>query len=556
MSSITRKQFLSGAAGMAGIAALGATSAALADEAAATSTVEYPFGMTAEDYAESAAELEPITDFADEKTYDIVVVGAGTSGVPAVLTALEEGCTVGCLEKNAFAVSQGNGCTGVVLPHCSENGARRFMYKWMEVNSFRADYDLLEFYTMHSGESILWTYKHAMEVDYLPATTGITRYDYEDGQYAVVLRTSYGTKPEDMMNLIQRLAEQAAEQGAEFFYSTPGVQLVVDDDGAVTGVVGKDADGNYIKFNANIAVIMATGDYQNNSALMERWMPDVAHFEKKQFSKTGDGILMAMAAGCNIVPVGHQRQMHDFDSCPQSFTSAPFLYVDENANRFMCEEVPHTSQCELVRNLEGAPGKFSFIMDDDFDVIAAEWGITIDKDTMRNYFPGLEEYAPGIRGNLADVHTADTLEELAESLDIPADQLVATVERYNELCDSGVDADFGKQAMYMRKIEKAPFWAVKRWIRLTSTGGGSKVNGTYQCIREDGSVIPGLYSVGFGAGALSGDVDWSTYVGGMSLGSCVNSGRYATIHAITGGLEPTTPVTLDDMPAELTDLFA
>jgi len=548
MSKISRRSFIQGAGATAAVAAAGlaGTSAAVAEEA-----VAYPFRMTAEDYAESAAEVAPITEFANELTYDIVVVGAGTSGVPAVLTALEEGCTVACLEKQGFAISQGNGCTGLILPACSPMGKRRWMHKWMEVNSFRANYDLLEFYAEHSGEAILWTYKHAMDVDYLPATVGTTKYEYENGEYAITLRTAYGVKPEDMMNLIQKLADKAAALGGEFFYETPGVQLVIED-GAVTGVIGKTKAGEYIKFNATKAVILAAGDYQNNSALMDRWMPDVAHFAKKQFGKTGDGILMAMAAGCNVAPVGHQRQMHDFDSCPMPFTGLPCLYVNENAERFMCEEVPHTSQCEYLRKQAGEPGKYSFIFDDNYDV---DFGSKVTRETLRNYFPGQDSYAPGIRGNLADVHCADTLEELAESLGIPADNLVATVERYNELCDAGLDEDFGKQPMYMKKIEKAPFWAVKRWIRLTSTGGGSMVDGNYQCIRTDGTPIPGLYSAGFGAGDLSGDVDWTTYVGGMSLGSCVTSGRYATLHAIKGALEPTVPVTLEDMPEAITSLF-
>ena len=546
--TISRRTFLQGAGATAAVAA----TAGFAGTAVAEEEVAYPFRMTAEDYAESAVEVAPITSFADEKTYDIVVVGAGTSGVPAVLTALEEGCTVACLEKQAFAVSQGNGCTGLILPKCTAMGKRRWMHKWMEVNSYRANYDLLQFYAEHSGETILWTYKQAMDVDYLPASTRITKYEYENGETAIMLSTSYGVKPEDMMNLIQKLAEKAAGLGAEFFYETPGVQLVVDESGAVTGVIGKTTAGEYIKFNASKAVIIAAGDYQNNSALMDRWMPDVADFAKKQFGKTGDGILMAMAAGCNVAPVGHQRQMHDFDSCPAAFTGTPCLYVNENGERFMCEEVPHTSQCEYLRKQVGERGKYSFIFDDNYDV---DFGSSVTRETLQNYYPGQDSYAPGIRGNLADVHCADTLEELAESLGIPADNLIATVERYNELCDLGIDEDFGKQPAYMKKVEKAPFWAVKRWLRLTSTGGGSMVDGNYQCIRTDGTPIPGLYSAGFGAGDLSGDVDWSTYVGGMSLGSCLTSGRYATLHAINGALEPTTPVTLEDMPEEITSLF-
>ena len=133
----------------------------------------------------------------------------------------------------------------------------------------------------------------------------------------------------------EHLAEFAASKGVEFFYSTPGVQLIKDDSGRVTGVVGKDGN-KFIKFNATKGVILSTGDYQNNQSLVERYCPDVKEFDRKQNNKTGDGILMSMAAGAGLVPVGHAHMMHDFDSGPMF--NEPFLMVNENGERFMNED--------------------------------------------------------------------------------------------------------------------------------------------------------------------------------------------------------------------------
>ena len=71
-----------------------------ADSPAQTDEAAYPAGLQASDFEESPVELAPITEFAEEKTYDVVVVGAGTGGVPAALSALEEGASVAVLQKD------------------------------------------------------------------------------------------------------------------------------------------------------------------------------------------------------------------------------------------------------------------------------------------------------------------------------------------------------------------------------------------------------------------------------------------------------------------------
>ena len=92
---------------------------------------------------------------------------------------------------------------------------------------------------------------------------------------------------------------------------------------------------------------------------------------------------------------------------------------------------------------------------------------------------------------------ADTIEELAEKMGVPADEFVATVERYNELAKKGEDEDFGKRADRMFAIENPPYYAYK----LTDTVllvcmGGLQTNVDFQVLDTDDEVIPNLYAVG------------------------------------------------------------
>ena len=117
-------------------------------------SVTYPSFTTAAEFAESAAELDPIASYVDEKTYDIVVVGAGTAGVPAVLTALEEGASVCCLQKESTPISQGNGSSGVIMSESTVPGVLRWIQGIRVRNNFRVNNELFRFYAFHSGETV------------------------------------------------------------------------------------------------------------------------------------------------------------------------------------------------------------------------------------------------------------------------------------------------------------------------------------------------------------------------------------------------------------------
>ncbi|MEQ3362128.1 FAD-dependent oxidoreductase [Raoultibacter massiliensis] len=550
----SRRSFLkttgAAVAGAAGIAAFGLTGCAASQSANATvdsDTSSLPEGFTQADFDDSSVILEPITSFDEEKTYDIVVVGAGTAGMPAVLTALEEGATVACLQKESTAIAQGGGDGGICLEASTEVGVLQWLQAWRESCNYRVNMDLARFFAYHSGETSMWMAKQSKAAGYPPVDSWSLHFEFADGNYVTQTKNAFGVKPENNGNLVRALADYAETLGADMYYSTPGVQLVMDGD-RVAGVVGQTKDRKYIKFNATKGVILATGDYQNNKSMISRFAPDLSRFTCKQTNKTGDGILMSAMAGGYMSPVGHSKQMHDMDAGPYMMIDIPFLAVNENGERFMNEQVPMHYWDETLRYQDAEdPGKFCRIFDNNYVEAATEWGYKpTDRESLLKYVPGAVENPTGVITDLIDTHRCDTLDELAEELGIPAENLKESVARYNELCESGEDTDFGKEKKYLSPIVEPPFWGIHQWIRLTAMCCGIKVDANYQVVDTENNPIVGLYAVGFGAGDMCGDGDWSLYMGNMSCGSCMTSGRYATIHALTGDLVPSHPASWEE----------
>ncbi|MBA1392716.1 FAD-binding protein, partial [Lactobacillus sp. XV13L] len=123
------------------------------------------------------------------------------------------------------------------------------------------------------------------------------------------------------------------------------------------------------------------------------------------------------------------------------------------------------------------------------------------------------------------IYKADTIEELAEKIKAP--NLPATVQKYNEFADKGEDADFGKQAKYILKVNKAPYYAMELGVGAFCTMGGLKVNTNNEVLDTNGSVIPGLYAAGNdAAGNLIGDT-YGPNMPGTEAGYSFYSGKHS-----------------------------
>ena len=324
------------------------------------------------------------------------------------------------------------------------------------------------------------------------------------------------------------MTDQFVKGGGTLSYETRAMQLVKDGD-TVTGVVAERADGSYARYDATKGVVLACGDFAGDPEMLAAWQPfDVDSFNPDFFlncsTGTGDGHKMGLWAGAAM------------QQGPQPIMWLPFTYpyfylhVNNLGKRFMNEDTGSVNMSvgqilqpkaeawsvfdskwptEIPASLEVGGG---MSWDQDFREYGNEWDLATEQATM--------DY----NQENGDLLVADTIEELAEAMGVPADEFAATVQRYNQLVDEGFDSDFGKRPELMTSISEAPFYALKMRTGLCVSVGGLKTNLRYQALTEDEQAIPGLYAVGNNGSGFYG-VDYEqAVVSGCSLGRCVTQG--------------------------------
>lgn len=537
--------------------------------------------ITKEEIAASVVETGEVT-VSEVREFDVVVVGAGAAGVPAAGWAAELGAKTALLQKEQNVVSQGNCGSAIIKSRSTKAGIEKWIHHTNSLCDWRADVKQLRAYAEHSEEAMMWFLNRAgltQETEYgdgskVDSNTESAKLLNDGDKLCAFLCTSgdftgtwkdrensyeygddhcyfwapwVGPKPLNVGNALRKVVERVKENCPDFevFYQTPAVRLVMDGK-RVAGVIGKRADGSYVQFNAAKAVILATGDYTNNKAMVERWCPDIAEFDKKQFGKTGDGHLLAISAGAKMENLGHTKMMHDFDSA--LMWEEPFLYLNMNGERFTNEYTGFVYMGNLLKfqpsykgsmldeehRQSGSKGWYCTIYDDSYMSWPADEFVSgkVPPAVMEKFIPGAVEDPKGVFKNLIDLHRCDTLEELAAELDIPYETMKASIDRYNALCEQGCDTDFGKPAKYLHKIEKAPFWGARKHIRVSAEVSGVVINENAQALDETGEPIPGLYCAGNLGGPFYGGADYPFHQTGLSLGRCYTFGMIAAKHAL------------------------
>ena len=539
-----------------------------------------PDGLTAAEIGDSCCETGNIVPDIT-KDCDIVVVGAGASGVPAAGWAAELGAETVLLQKEPAVVSQGNCGSAIIKSRSTEAGIAKWIHHTNSLCDWRADTKQLRAYADHSEEAMMWVLNRSgltAETEYgdgskvdnnaesakllndgdalcaFRSTSGdftgvwkdrMSSYDYGD-DHCYFFAPWIGPKPMNVGNALHNALNNvmAMHSNLSAYFSTPAVKLVMDGK-RVAGVIAKNKEGKYIQFNASKAVILATGDYTNNPSMVQRWCPDIAEFDKKQFGKTGDGHVLAISAGARMENLGHTKMMHDFDSA--LMFEEPFLYLNMDGERFTNEYTGFVYMGNLLKyqpkfkgsmldadHKDGSKGWYCTIYDDSYMEWDDESFVSgkVPPFVMEKFIPGAVENPQGVFKNLIDLHRCDTLEELAKELGIPFDKMKASIDRYNELCDKGCDIDFGKPAKYMHKIEKAPFWGARKHIRVSAEVSGVVTNENAQALDAEGNVIEGLYCAGNLGGPFYGGADYPFHQTGLSLGRCYTFGMIAAKHAL------------------------
>jgi succinate dehydrogenase/fumarate reductase flavoprotein subunit len=213
----------------------------------------------------------------------------------------------------------------------------------------------------------------------------------------------------------------------------------------------------------------------------------------------------------------------------------PFLKVNLNGKRFCNESGPYEF---MLHSMYMQPGH-TYV--DIFDANNKEYCEQFDEVGCCRLFKfpnGAESNMPYdyVWGQMTEgenshlelgyLQKADTLEELAEKLNIPADNLVATVERYNELCAKGVDEDYGKAPHRMTPVDTAPYYGIRTCAWHLTTLNGCRINTDMQVIREDGTPIEGLYATGDCTGGFFAQTYPNLFTG-LACGRTMTFGRRA-----------------------------
>ena len=538
-NGFSRRSFLGRAAAGAGVGAMAlAGLGSKAEAAAASECTQYA------QVAEGGATLnflpkpEAIADkdIATTKTFDVVVVGAGASGVTAALSAAENGAKVAVLQKQAMIVSQGNTGSGIDLKKSDKAGIEALVNRLNADSAHRCNPALIRSWAYNSGEAVSWMIDRAKKggaqvqdqgTGPQHGIHGITEYDLN------FVSSYFGPKPYTTGDGMRALGNTAVKAGVKFFYNTPAAQLVQDEAGNVIGVIAKSRDGKFHKFMAKKGVILASGDYQNNEEMCNFFIPDLKNFVRKQMDRTGDGFAMAYWAGGVIEPIGHTKMLHDFDAGPAAMCDMPFLAVNRKGERFVNETVAMSLMNNYLRDAENA-GHYSQVFDADYMTGAKDWpGKLYSPEQLKNYMPEDPSPKKGVYPSQTNTYKADTLEELAVKLECDPKTFVASVKRYNELCKAGKDDDFGKPASKLLPVVKAPFYGIHRRMRISAITSGMLVNENHQALNAEGQPIGGLFVVGNLGGGFYGGVDYPLTVFGLSLGRCYTFGYLTGRHVAT-----------------------
>jgi fumarate reductase flavoprotein subunit len=492
-------------------------------------------------------EIEPPPILADEIentfTTDVVVVGAGTAGKAAALSAAQAGAKVIQIDKHVTYRYSGGIIAAIDSRLQKKLGIavdkEKVILALMKWGANQPDQKMIRLWADHSGPVLDWLmdmtdaadietvmYQWPQPAGFVPNTEAYE--EFPVGHF----HTDGKTRILNHSLALECVQNHTLELGVDIRYRTRALRLIRQNKGRVTGVIARDVDGCYVRFNARRAVVLCTGDYGSNPAMMQKYCPvasEVARVNNIYMVRNedlrlapeplnvGDGHLMAMWIGGVMEPGPHAPMSH---SALGPMGVNPFLRVNIRGVRYENEDVPGQ---HVANALCRQPGKKAW------QIFDAKWEQEISR--MGLGLGRFFELNDLVRNRFADLAIqADTIEALARKIEIPAATFRATVDRYNELARLGRDLDFGKRPDRLTAIEKPPFYAGLLEQEFLVVLGGLNTNVQLQMLDAAGDVIPGIYLAGNTVGNRFA-VDYPTMCPGLSHGMAWTTGRLSGLSA-------------------------
>lgn len=481
--------------------------------------------------------------------YDVVVVGSGGGAMTGAFLAQRAGLSTVVVEKTALlggtSAYSGGACwlpgsqvqQRAGIPD-STDGARTYLAAILD----DPDETKIEAFLRHAPELVAELEDAGVPFEWLPFS------EYYDAPGRVPMGRSIqptnikrGELPERVgelvrppverdrvgepgrntlsggQSLIARLLDGFVREGGTVLTELPVTGLVLDDD-RVAGVAGMTPEGP-VEIRARRGVLVAAGGFEGNAEeRAAHGVPgDVAWTMAPRGTNTGEPIAAAVAIGAaaDYSGVGWfcpgLEQPDGGGSFTLGFRSG--LMVDANGKRYANETLPYD---RFGREMAKAPERIP------------SWFVFDSAEGGRLPAIAMPEGSPDEHLAAGTWVRADSIAELADAIGVPADALVATVERFNGFCESGVDEDFGRgQDEYdtfftggagPTPCTQAPFYAARFVLSDLGTKGGLVTDERGRVLREDGTHIAGLYAASNSAASVFGGV----YPGpGAPLGSAM-----------------------------------
>ncbi|MBI3861939.1 MAG: FAD-dependent oxidoreductase [Planctomycetia bacterium] len=464
------------------------------------------------------------------KTPDVIVVGAGISGLSAALDLGRGGARVTVVDMSSVfgghaVMSQGS--VSIVASPAQERAgiqdspdlAFRDFHRWGEDPAT----EWVRYYVDNSKRDI---------------------YDWLDElgvRFSEVLASSGNSVPREHqpvgrgIGLVTPIYRACLELGnVEFVWNSKVVKLL-SHRGRVQGVVTRDLRTGAERDLQAGAVILATGGFQSNLEMVRKFWPATFRFPEKILTGSGRnsvglGHELARTAGGELLRMDYQWNY--FTGLPDprypgtkrglNATNLYGILVNAEGKQFANFHGWAKEVMPILLQQENATCWciFDEASKSYFQVSGSDWGDFRKVDTQ-------------ILQNTELVKKADSLEELAHLAGLPANDLMQTVARYNELVELGEDKDFGRfgpgkpafSNQASPKIATPPFYAMQTFPLTRKSMGGVAIDLSCRVLDRQSQAIPGLYAVGELTG-LAG-INGKAALEGTFLGPCIVTGRVA-----------------------------
>ncbi len=509
--------------------------------------------------AETEAEAEAVYD--EVKEADVVIVGAGGAGLSAAIAAADEGA-------ESIIIVEKLGKTGGSLNFTSGSmsGAETIIQELDGITDTKESYiedilsngadlgdrELIEIFVDEDVDAIQWLWDHGLSEYTFSEQNGLKSVFAPEHQLYSIQRT-YKPKAMDPANYKSAVheildKEVAAYKNITIDYYTEVTDLLGNENGQVLTAVGYNSDSQKtVCYEAKKGIIMATGGYSGNPKMMGQY---AKHGDKYLVggadSADGKGIRIMQTVGAAVdqdklsyiptFPMGLEYAEGKGAIGDVYMWKAGGIYVNQEGKRFINETLDEVVPRETALEEQTNAVQYNIFTDKIIEDLKAG-----NAAFMWEYYYEPEQ---GIGHKL--VQSADTLEELAQIIGVPADALVETVNTYNAAVESGKTDEFGRDfsgaptaySVAVNKIEGDKYYAVPIKALVVMTLGGVTINKDMQVVDESGSPIPGLYAAGEVVGGI-----WGKFVsGGTGVMGPVAFGRITGRNVVNLELPKGQPV--------------